>query len=161
MRQTAQAAFLDPCNTFQQIINQFLDLDRGHIRLVVKLESLVDRQEKGQFLRKSLKWNKSSSSYPTVYCFHFSAETEINFRDTLVTVFYNGTILWVPHQRIKSSCSINVTNFPFDTQQCHMWFGSWTYTTNEINLTMAFDEGIDLQTFHADFKDTSQWAISK
>ncbi len=82
-----------------------------------------------------------------------------------------------------------------------MWFGSWTYTKQDLNLTLAFDDGehlghaceesnksilisslpkaanavmsthfceqqsyisgLDLSTFHSDFKDVSQWAIER
>ncbi|KAK2140584.1 hypothetical protein LSH36_1297g00003 [Paralvinella palmiformis] len=90
-----------------------------------------------------------------------TAETEILIRDTFITVFHNGTILWVPHQKLQSSCSIDVTNFPFDTQTCHMWFGSWTYTTEHLNLSMAFPKGMDLKTYSDDYKESGQWQITK
>ncbi len=48
--------------------------------------------------------------------------------DLLVLIFY-GTHL------------IQVENFPFDRQQCHMLFGSWTYTLEEINITKVFQDG--------------------
>ena len=69
------------------------------------------------------------------------AETDSSLRDTLTSIHYNGTVLWVPHQKLKSSCSIDVTNFPFDRQKCHMWFGSWTYTKEDLNLSLAFNDG--------------------
>ena len=69
------------------------------------------------------------------------AETDSSLRDTLTSIHYNGTVLWVPHQKLKSSCSIDVTNFPFDHQKCHMWFGSWTYTKDDLNLSLAFNDG--------------------
>ena len=74
-----------------------------------------------------------------------------------------------------------------------MWFGSWTYTKEDLNLSLAFNDGscalsvlnlkskklrtsshflkfyklvffilgLDLSTFHSDFKDVSQWAIER
>ena len=56
------------------------------------------------------------------------ADPENAQRNALVLVSYNGVMTWVPHQSFKSSCSIDVTNFPFDNQACHLWFGSWTHT---------------------------------
>ena len=45
-----------------------------------------------------------------------SAETDKAERDVLAVVGADGTVLWVPHQIFKSSCSIDVRNFPFDYQ---------------------------------------------
>ena len=91
--------------------------------------------------------------------FVFSADPENRPREVLAVVSYNGSVLWVPHQIFKSSCSIDVTNFPFDSQHCHMWFGSWTHTSDEIDLQMAFPGGIDLSTFTSDYKESSEWHI--
>ncbi|ELT91195.1 hypothetical protein CAPTEDRAFT_207723 [Capitella teleta] len=79
-------------------------------------------------------------------------------RNTLVLVNYNGSITWIPHQIFHSSCSLDVTAFPFDRQVCHMWFGSWTHTTQEIDLGLA-DKGLDVTTFRSDFYESSEWEI--
>ena len=84
--------------------------------------------------------------------YNYRADTESGARNALVVVLYDGTVQWVPHQIFRSSCSINVTNFPFDEQQCHMWFGSWTHTLLDIDLRLIFDHGIDLSTFQSDYK---------
>ena len=34
----------------------------------------------------------------------------------LAVITADGTVLWVPHQIFRSSCSIDVLNFPFDYQ---------------------------------------------
>ncbi len=73
-------------------------------------------------------------------------------RSALVMVFPDGTLSWVPHSIFKSSCSINVANFPFDNQTCTMWFGSWTHPISEVDLDLAFPGGIDLSTFQTDYK---------
>ena len=33
----------------------------------------------------------------------------------------------------QSTCSIDVTYFPFDEQKCTMKFGSWTYNKDEVS----------------------------
>ena len=50
---------------------------------------------------------------------------EVSFKPHVV-VDYTGQMLWVPPAIYKSSCIIDVEFFPFDEQQCHMNFGSWT-----------------------------------
>ncbi len=91
---------------------------------------------------------------------YFSADPKSELRDVLAVVDFNGTVVWVPHQIFKSSCSIDVTNFPFDSQNCHMWFGSWTHTMREVDVHMAFQGGIDLSTFQSDYLESSDWEIN-
>ncbi|XP_077977258.1 neuronal acetylcholine receptor subunit alpha-10-like [Glandiceps talaboti] len=50
-------------------------------------------------------------------------------------VMYNGTVkLKSKPTLLKSTCKINVKYFPFDVQACKLKFGSWTYTSMQINL---------------------------
>jgi len=42
-------------------------------------------------------------------------------------VSYDGNIFWPIPTKLKSSCKVDVTYFPFDEQRCYMKFGSWTY----------------------------------
>jgi len=45
-----------------------------------------------------------------------------------------GYVLWIPPAIYKSTCTIDVTYFPFDQQECHMKFGSWTFTGDQVRL---------------------------
>lgn len=56
------------------------------------------------------------------------------FRDAYAVVLDDGTVQWIPPSIWKSSCSIDITNFPFDSQICHMKFGSWTYDGTKLDL---------------------------
>ena len=102
-----------------------------------------------------------------LHYFLHSADPKSELRDVLAVVSYDGVVRWIPHQIFKSSCSLDVTNFPFDEQNCHMWFGSWTHTTAELDLKMAFPSGIDLSTFQVRLswgevveKSTSSWSMT-
>jgi len=46
---------------------------------------------------------------------------------TNVLVYSNGLIMWVPPGTYKSSCRLNLKNWPFDEHLCFLKFGSWTY----------------------------------
>lgn len=68
---------------------------------------------------------------------------------TKAHVFHTGRVRWVPPAIYKSSCSIDVTFFPFDQQSCKMKFGSWTYDRAKIDLE-PFENTVDLKVGTAD-----------
>uniref|UniRef100_UPI0037E85211 neuronal acetylcholine receptor subunit alpha-4-like isoform X1 n=1 Tax=Semicossyphus pulcher TaxID=241346 RepID=UPI0037E85211 len=73
---------------------------------------------------------------------------------TKAHLFYDGRIKWMPPAIYKSSCSIDVTFFPFDQQSCKMKFGSWTYDRAKIDLiTMA--SNVD----QMDYWESGEWVI--
>ncbi|RXN29336.1 neuronal acetylcholine receptor subunit alpha-2-like protein [Labeo rohita] len=73
---------------------------------------------------------------------------------TKAHLFHTGKVSWVPPAIYKSSCSIDVTFFPFDQQNCKMKFGSWTYDKAKIDLEQI--EGtVDLK----DYWESGEWAI--
>lgn len=45
----------------------------------------------------------------------------------LAMVKFDGDVFWPVPTKLKSSCKIDVTYFPFDEQICALKFGSWTY----------------------------------
>lgn len=73
---------------------------------------------------------------------------------TKAHLFHDGRIKWMPPAIYKSSCSIDVTFFPFDQQSCKMKFGSWTYDRAKIDLiNMASD--VD----QMDYWESGEWVI--
>lgn len=73
---------------------------------------------------------------------------------TKAHLFYTGQVQWVPPAIYKSSCSIDVTFFPFDQQNCKMKFGSWTYDKAKIDLE-RIENTVDLK----DYWESGEWAI--
>nr|XP_023695009.1 neuronal acetylcholine receptor subunit alpha-2-like isoform X2 [Paramormyrops kingsleyae] len=73
---------------------------------------------------------------------------------TKAHLFYTGMVRWVPPAIYKSSCSIDVTFFPFDQQNCKMKFGSWTYDRAKIDLE-CIEKTVDLK----DYWESGEWAI--
>ncbi|NXV09546.1 ACHA2 protein, partial [Cettia cetti] len=67
---------------------------------------------------------------------------------------WDGTVTWVPPAIYKSSCSIDVTFFPFDQQSCKMKFGSWSYDKAKIDL-----ENMERQVDLKDYWESGEWAI--
>ncbi|KAJ7999575.1 hypothetical protein DPEC_G00195840 [Dallia pectoralis] len=73
---------------------------------------------------------------------------------TKAHLFHDGRISWVPPAIYKSSCSIDVTFFPFDQQNCTMKFGSWTYDRAKIDL-VSMASGVD----QVDYWESGEWVL--
>ncbi|XP_072515939.1 neuronal acetylcholine receptor subunit alpha-4b isoform X2 [Salminus brasiliensis] len=73
---------------------------------------------------------------------------------TKAQLFHDGRIKWKPPAIYKSSCSIDVTFFPFDQQNCTMKFGSWTYDQAKIDL-VSMDNDVD----QMDYWESGEWVI--
>ncbi|KAE9548540.1 hypothetical protein FO519_008254 [Halicephalobus sp. NKZ332] len=54
------------------------------------------------------------------------------YTDALVT--YDGRVNWQPPAIFKSFCPIDVTWFPYDTQNCTMKFGLWSFTGHYVDM---------------------------
>ncbi|TFJ97435.1 Acetylcholine receptor subunit beta [Platysternon megacephalum] len=80
-----------------------------------------------------------------------------------VLVSHVGTVRWLPPALYRSSCSIQVTYFPFDWQNCSMVFQSYAYGAAELGLLHPLDQdGRELReivVFHNTFIDNGQWEI--
>ncbi|PFX30027.1 Neuronal acetylcholine receptor subunit alpha-6 [Stylophora pistillata] len=53
---------------------------------------------------------------------------------TYVMVYSDGTNKWMSPATFKSSCDMRVTFYPFDTQECKMTFGSWTFDSRLLRM---------------------------
>ena len=55
-------------------------------------------------------------------------------------VHSTGQVFWAPPARLRSSCKVDITYFPFDDQTCGLKFGSWAYdkvyTYNTLNCEL-------------------------
>ncbi|XP_053434524.1 neuronal acetylcholine receptor subunit beta-3 [Nycticebus coucang] len=144
----------------------------------LKISQLVDVDEKNQLMTTNvwlkqewtdykLRWNpddyggissikvpSESLWLPDIVLFE---NADGRFEGSLMTkviVKSNGTITWTPPASYKSSCTMDVTFFPFDRQNCSMKFGSWTYDGTMVDL-MLINENVDRK----DFFDNGEWEI--
>ena len=58
----------------------------------------------------------------------------------------NGTVLWPVPVKLKSSCHVDITYFPFDEQRCILRFGSWIYSGEWMDFDSSL-ESVDLKYF--------------
>ncbi|XP_033628138.1 neuronal acetylcholine receptor subunit alpha-3-like [Asterias rubens] len=128
------------------------------VRIGLTLSQLVDVDEQNQIMITSIwlkqKWNDYKLSWnpddydgqtrmylpvdqiwkPDIALYNTA---EGNYAVDVVnsaTVKYDGTVLWNPPVIFRSSCSIDISFFPFDEQRCKMKFGTWTYDGSVVDL---------------------------
>ncbi|KAL5276800.1 nAChRb1 family protein [Megaselia abdita] len=80
---------------------------------------------------------------------------EVRYKSN-VLIYPSGEVLWVPPAIYQSSCTIDVTYFPFDQQTCIMKFGSWTFNGDQVSLALYNDKNfVDL----SDYWKSGTWDI--
>src|SRR6218665_219406 len=52
-------------------------------------------------------------------------------------VHSDGRVFWSPPARLRSSCKVDITFFPFDEQVCPLKFGSWTYDQAQASFLLC------------------------
>ena len=89
--------------------------------------------------------------------FPCSADTRLKEqRSAMAVVDHEGTVLWIPMAIFKSTCSIDITHFPFDEQTCRMKFGSWTY--DGFKLDVNFYGGLEAVDI-TDYIESNEWKL--
>ncbi|XP_073510589.1 acetylcholine receptor subunit epsilon-like isoform X2 [Phyllobates terribilis] len=80
-----------------------------------------------------------------------------------VLVSNTGYMSWLPPAIFRSACSIKVTYFPFDWQNCTLVFRSQTYNAQEVDMQLALgdnNEPIDTVAIDPEaFTENGEWAI--
>uniref|UniRef100_H9GLK1 Uncharacterized protein n=1 Tax=Anolis carolinensis TaxID=28377 RepID=H9GLK1_ANOCA len=81
-----------------------------------------------------------------------------------VLIYEGGSMYWLPPAIYRSTCSIEVTFFPFDWQNCSLVFRSQTYSAKEVQLTFGPDDvtGVPVKDIIIDpaaFTENGEWAI--
>nr|XP_028600085.1 neuronal acetylcholine receptor subunit alpha-5 isoform X3 [Podarcis muralis] len=151
--------------------------DTIKVKFGLAISQLVDVDEKNQLMTTNvwlkqewidvkLKWDPkdyagitsirvpSDSIWIPDIVLYDNADGRFEGTSTKTVVKHDGTIAWTPPANYKSSCTIDVTYFPFDRQNCSMKFGSWTYDGSQVDIILVDDE-VDKR----DFFDNGEWEI--
>lgn len=54
---------------------------------------------------------------------------------TSVRVNYEGKVQWWPLATFTSTCPMDLTNYPSDTQTCKLFFGTWINDVTKVKLS--------------------------
>ena len=91
------------------------------------------------------------------YKFHCSVgEPESGSYVEFLQVQYDGLVLWMPPIKYDSSCKVDMTYFPFDTQTCYLRFGSWVHNIYKLNLDFSHGKK---EMMMDEYVDNSEWDI--
>ncbi|XP_023344309.1 acetylcholine receptor subunit alpha-type acr-16 [Eurytemora carolleeae] len=144
----------------------------------ISLQQIVDLDEKNQIMTSNiwlnldwhdhaLMWNFSEYGgvkdirvppknmwRPDLLLYNSANEAFDATFPTNIVVKYDGSVSQIPPGIFKSTCTIDITWFPFDDQSCDLKFGTWTYDGFYINLT-SLDEGVD----SSGFQDNGEWQL--
>lgn len=61
--------------------------------------------------------------------------------DVISIINHNGKVVTFPESVSKTSCNVNVKNYPFDNQECLIKLGSFAYTTKRMQIKCMSDTG--------------------
>ncbi|CAH0559910.1 unnamed protein product [Brassicogethes aeneus] len=80
---------------------------------------------------------------PDVFLYNSATAATINhYANTHCIVYENGEVLWVPPTQFTVLCQLNLRYWPFDTQECFLKFGSWTYNGDQIDLEIMQNQTV-------------------
>lgn len=84
---------------------------------------------------------------PDIVLYNYADTRLEEKREVLAVISSDGKVRWRPSCIYKSTCQINIQNFPYDHQNCHMKFGSWTYDGDSIDIQFLDKPEINRELF--------------
>ncbi|KAH0534668.1 Acetylcholine receptor subunit beta-like 1 [Cotesia glomerata] len=154
--------------------------DKVHVNFGLTFVQLINVDEKNQVMKSNvwlelhwhdyqLQWDPSDYQgiqklrippdkiwKPDIVLFNNAdGKYEVRYKSNII-IFADGNIQWVPPALYQSSCTIDVTYFPFDQQTCLMKFGSWIYNGDQVSLGLLDDKNyVSL----SDYSKSGTWDI--
>ena len=68
-----------------------------------------------------------------------------------VKVYNSGKIFWLQHRVLQSACLVDLRDYPYDQQTCHLWFQSLSYSSSSLDL-QPYLPGFDYETYLSEFQ---------
>lgn len=87
------------------------------------------------------------------------AETTVEERLADIMVTYQGAVYWGPQRVYRSACLVDVTHFPFDEHECHMWFQSMSRYHWQLDISPFPSSPWDMETYLESFKESQEWEV--
>ncbi|XP_078725077.1 LOW QUALITY PROTEIN: neuronal acetylcholine receptor subunit alpha-10-like [Lampetra fluviatilis] len=149
-----------------------------NVTLQITLSQIIDMDERNQILAAYLwvrqMWRDAYLSWdreqydgldtlripsslvwkPDIVLYNNADDEFTRSMETNVVLRHTGDITWDQPSITRSSCGVDVSYFPFDAQQCHLTFGSWTYNGHQVDIFPGPDNA-ELKDFVANV----EWEI--
>lgn len=77
-----------------------------------------------------------------------------DFEKIRVLISHVGKLHWEPGGIFSTTCDIDISFFPFDTQRCPIKIGAWAYYSQRMNLTNSSS----IVPMH-DFRMNGEWQV--
>ncbi|XP_063632950.1 neuronal acetylcholine receptor subunit alpha-5-like [Cydia splendana] len=74
---------------------------------------------------------------------------------TTCKVRYNGSVTCVPHMAHSGICRTTLRRWPYDAQNCTLYFGSWMHTGEQINFTFDAVHAVNTD----EYQDGPGWRL--
>ncbi|CAF3490687.1 unnamed protein product [Adineta steineri] len=141
------------------------------VKLGLTLTQIFDMMEKNQILVSNvwldqewrdefLQWNPDDFNgirrlnlpskliwLPDIVLYNNADEfSNSNMMQANAMIDFDGSVFWPIPTRLKSTCQIDVTYFPYDEQECRLKFGSWTYNGFQVSIAERND-AIELSNY--------------
>jgi hypothetical protein len=71
-----------------------------------------------------------------------------------LTITHDGNITWEPYQVFDSTCNIDMTYFPFDSQTCDLQLVTWSSTREMISIVTG-DDGFNIDAY----EENANWKM--
>ncbi len=134
-----------------------------NVSIGIAIQQIVELDEKQQMLvfsgwldmswtDYSLKWNPEEYGNISVLSvmsekiwvpdlvLYNSAGDSFDPKSPVNAIIYNtGDVVYLPPGMFRSTCQIEIDQFPFDEQFCSLKFGSWTYDDSTVDLKNKSD----------------------
>ncbi|KAK3874022.1 hypothetical protein Pcinc_020997 [Petrolisthes cinctipes] len=90
---------------------------------------------------------------PDITVYNNADITEVDHYGKTHAIVYQGSVIWVPPAQVRVECPMDLTYWPYDSQHCHIYLGSWTshgwqIELNYENFTQKLHNGFNLKGSH-------------
>ncbi|CAI9719259.1 neuronal acetylcholine receptor subunit beta-4-like [Octopus vulgaris] len=149
--------------TFGFTLIQIMDMDEKNQVLITNAWLVMEWKD------ERISWNQSDFGdmsivriparllwLPDIVLYNNADDYTTGFMNVNAMVHDNGNVFWSPPVRLRSSCKVDITYFPFDTQICKLKFGSWTYDKAQVDLLNQADF-VDVSSYVTN----GEWRLSR
>lgn len=91
---------------------------------------------------------------PDIVLYNSVDDHNRGYMKSLAMVHKDGNVFWPPIVRMRSSCKMDITYFPFDDQICKLKLGSWAYDGFQVDVSNR-SLNMDL----TNFVDNGEWTL--